>query len=143
MFRIDNNMNIRISQGDDVEFPLLLNQGTISHPIRMKLLDGNKAYFYIFELNDTRLDHPIVEKVYTVGGGVKLYINGTDQYTDEQTILNDHGDLLLTLKNIDTINIQPTRYKYQVKILKDNKYYTVTNKNDIFIINDDYQREWQ
>ena len=48
MFTVNTNNVIKMNKGDDAQFPLFLNNGTRSNPIRYEFdpSDGCKIYFY-------------------------------------------------------------------------------------------------
>ena len=40
MFKIDSNQTIKMSKGDDVKFPVFLNQGTKLTPLRYSIYEN-------------------------------------------------------------------------------------------------------
>lgn len=133
MFTIDSNQVIRMSKGDNIEFPVFLNKGTSLKPIRYTISknDGCELYFYIFTQNE--YEKPILEKI----------IKSSDEGA-----INDDEDFVLRLTTEDTAKIAPDKYLYVIKakLLNSQGQYetnTVTNRLPIYIIEDDYsRREW-
>lgn len=136
MFTIDSNQVIRISKGDDAEFPIFLNKGTALKPSRyvIKKDSGCELYFYIFE------QHEYTEPIYS------LTIKASD---DNAT--NNEGDFVMLFSSNDEkwVNLEAGEYLYVIKAKIFNftretfETNTVTNRLPIYIIEDDYsRREW-
>jgi hypothetical protein len=59
MLKIDSNQVIKMSRGDDVKFPLFLNRGTLTAPVRYVFEEnkGCEVYFYIWDYSEVE-EHP-------------------------------------------------------------------------------------
>lgn len=136
MLKIDSNQVIKMSRGDDVKFPLFLNKGSVSEPVRysFKPNQGCEVYFYIFDYSQIqhhpwdRIDNmgydpntssvyePILTKVFKDNGVIDsiLYGQEQDEIIDAPNI-NENGDMMIWLTNNDTRIIPQGSYIYQVK----------------------------
>lgn len=136
MLKIDSNQVIKMSRGDDVRFPLFLNKGTASNPIRyvFEPNHGCEVYFYIWDYNSVqnhpwdRIDmngynpnssteqEPILIKVFGDDGTIrtKLYNVVQEEYVGAPNI-NENGDMQIWLFNADTKDIPQGSYIYQLK----------------------------
>lgn len=151
MLKIDSNMVIKMSRGDDVKFPLFLNRGTAAEPVRY-VFENNKGcevYFYIFDYgsienhpwnyidsdgydpNSSTEYEPILTKVYSDDGTIHTILYGEEQ---EEVIgaknINSNGDMEIWLFNSDTKDIPQGSYVYQIKAkLIDSDYEPEVNEN--------------
>ena len=136
MLKIDSNQCIKMSRGDDVKFPLFLNKGTTTDPIRYKFFEGQgcEVYFYIFDYTDIQ-DHPwdkidsngynpntstntepILVKVFSDDGTIKTKLYGEEQEEiSGVNNINEYGDMVIWLFNNDTKDIPQGDYIYQIK----------------------------
>ena len=158
MFKIDSNQTIKMSKGDDVKFPVFLNQGTELTPLRYSIYEnmGCELYFYIYYKND--FDNPILKKTFKDNG--EIITEKSDGYKNiEENInnINENQDFIVRLKPEDTNDLNEGSYIYQIKALIVDKdvepveneegqftytyiINTVTNRLPIYIIDDDYGR---
>ena len=136
MLRIDSKQTIKMSRGDDVKFPLFLNRGTVSEPIRYTFEPnkGCEVYFYIFDYgsienhpwnyidsfgynpNESSEYEPILTKVFCDDGTIKTILYGEEQ--EEVTgapNINENGDMMIWLFHDDTTTIPQGSYIYQIK----------------------------
>lgn len=137
MLKIDSNQVIKMSRGDDVKFPLFLNRGTLTAPVRYAFEEnkGCEVYFYIWDYSDVEehpWDHidiygydpdtsneyqPILIKTFTDDGHIYTMLNGEEQDTYENMPnINENGDMMIWLMNNDTKNIPQGSYIYQIKV---------------------------
>ena len=136
MLKIDSNQVIKMSRGDDVKFPLFINKGTATAPIRCAFEPnhGCEVYFYIFDYgqvqrhpwdwvdmngynpNTSTEYEPILVKVYTDSGTIKTKLYGKDKadVTDVNNI-NENKDMVIWLFHDDTATIPQGSYIYQIK----------------------------
>lgn len=137
MLKIDNNQCIKMSRGDDVKFPLFVNKGTSSSPIRYVFVPdcGCEVYFYIFDYKNLQ-DHPwnkvdvngynpnlssssepILVKVFKDSGVIETELYGeTISIIENAPNINSNGDMMIWLRNEDTATIPQGSYIYQIKV---------------------------
>ena len=137
MLKIDSNQTIKISRGDDVKFPLFINKGSITEPIRYVFEKdrGCEVYFYIFDYGqiqrhpwdfiddngynpNTSSEYlPILTKVFKDNGEIDTILYGEQQETIiDAPNINENGDMMIWLMNDDTKTIPQGSYIYQVKV---------------------------
>ena len=70
MFKIDSNQTIKLTKGDDVKFPVFLDQGTPLTPLRYPIYEnmGCELYFSIFYKKD--FDNPVLKKTFKDNGEI-------------------------------------------------------------------------
>ena len=156
MFTINTNKVIKMNRGDDVQFPLFLNNGTRSNPIRYEFEkdDGCEVYFYLLPVHGDYEDF-VLKKTFSTSG---IIITETEEgasstkYVD--TVINDNKDVVITLDSEDTVNLCPGQYIYVARariltekinsknLLKNNEYTTlqITNKYNFYLLDDDINR---
>ena len=143
MFEISSNQSIKISRGDNADFPLFLNKGTVIRPIRYSFGDGDgcEVYFYILAQNQT---FTYDDNGQLVGG----YITKITIPSIKENI-NDNGDMIIRIQPQHTSGLQSGKYYYQIKAkVKDSKdetkyvINTVTNKNPFYVVEDEFNRSW-
>ena len=156
MFTINTDKTIKMNRGDDVQFPLFLNNGTRAKPIRYEFEpdDGCEIYFYLLPLHGSYEDY-IIKKTYSTSGVIVTYIPGSEPTTKlVNSIINDYGDVVITLDSEDTVDLCPGQYVYVVRakvltekinstnIVKNSEYteLQVTNKYDFYLLDDDINR---
>ena len=157
MFKIDSNQTIKLSKGDDVKFPVFLDQGTALTPLRYPIYEnmGCELYFSIFYKKD--FDNPVLKKTFKDNGEIVTEKSNGDVYTKKGCTVNENNDFVITLESEDTNNLDEGSYIYQIKVLIIDKdvepeesedgeltytyiINTVTNRLPIYIIEDDYNR---
>ena len=157
MFKIDSNQAIKLSKGDDVKFPVFLDQGTALTPLRYPIYEnmGCELYFSIFYKKD--FDNPVLKKTFKDNGEIVTEKSNGDVYTKKGCTVNENNDFVITLESEDTNNLDEGSYIYQIKALIIDKdvepeesedgeltytyiINTVTNRVPIYIIEDDYKR---
>ena len=158
MFKIDSNQTIKMSKGDDVKFPVFLNQGTSLTPLRYPIYEnmGCELYFSIYYRND--FDNPILKKTFKDNG--EIVTEKSNGYKSVKTgfdNINDNNDFIIRFEPEDTNDLNEDSYVYQIKALIIDKdvepveneegqftytyiINTVTNRLPIYIIDDDYGR---
>ena len=158
MFKIDSNQTIKMSKGDDVKFPVFLNQGTSLTPLRYPIYEnmGCELYFSIYYRND--FDNPILKKTFKDNG--EIVTEKSNGYKSVKTgfdNINDNNDFIIRFEPEDTNDLDEDSYVYQIKALIVDKdvepveneegqftytyiINTVTNRLPIYIIDDDYGR---
>ena len=158
MFKIDSNQTIKMSKGDDVKFPVFLNQGTSLTPLRYPIYEnmGCELYFSIYYRND--FDNPILKKTFKDNG--EIVTEKSNGYKSVKTgfdNINDNNDFIIRFEPEDTNDLNEDSYVYQIKALIVDKdvepveneegqftytyiINTVTNRLPIYIIDDDYGR---
>ena len=157
MFKIDSNQTIKLSKGDDVKFPVFLDQGTALTPLRYPIYEnmGCELYFSIFYKKD--FDNPVLKKTFKDNGEIVTEKSSGDVYTKKGCTINENNDFVITLESEDTNDLDEGSYIYQIKALIIDKdvepeesedgeltytyiINTVTNRLPIYIIEDDYNR---
>ena len=157
MFKIDSNQTIKLSKGDDVKFPVFLDQGTALTPLRYPIYEnmGCELYFSIFYKKD--FDNPVLKKTFKDNGEIVTEKSNGDVYTKKGCTINENNDFVITLESEDTNDLDEGSYIYQIKALIIDKdvepeesedgeltytyiINTVTNRLPIYIIDDDYNR---
>ena len=158
MFKIDSNQTIKMSKGDDVKFPVFLNQGTLLTPLRYPIYEnmGCELYFSIYYRND--FDNPILKKTFKDNGEIVTEkSNGYKSVKTGVDNINDNNDFIVRFEPDDTNDLNEDSYVYQIKALIIDKdvepveneegqftytyiINTVTNRLPIYIIDDDYGR---
>ena len=146
-----------MNKGDDAQFPLFLNNGTRSNPIRYEFdpSDGCKIYFYILPCYES-YDKYILKKTFCSNGAVITERPGTQPETYTTININDNKDIVIQLYENDTIDIPAGHYKYVIRatvksdkinsnnLIKENSYMTlqVSNVYDFYLLDDDINRAW-
>lgn len=158
MFKIDSNQTIKMSKGDNVKFPVFLNQGTSLTPLRYPIYEnmGCELYFSIFYKKD--FDNPVLKKTFKDNGEIVTEkSNGYKSVKTGVDNINDNNDFVITLEPEDTTDLEEGSYIYQIRALIIDKdvepeedengeliytyiINTVTNRLPIYIIEDDYNR---
>ena len=157
MFKIDSNQTIKLSKGDDVKFPVFLDQGTALTPLRYPIYEnmGCELYFSIFYKKD--FDNPVLKKTFKDNGEIVTEKSSGDVYTKKGCTINENNDFVITRESEDTNDLDEGSYIYQIKALIIDKdvepeesedgeltytyiINTVTNRLPIYIIEDDYNR---
>lgn len=90
------NGNIEIVRGDSFVLSLFINKGTEINPEPYSLGPNDRVYFALLEPGQT-FEEAIVKKV----------ITDKDSYPD--------GVLDIAFESIDTCNLEPGKYYYQIK----------------------------
>ena len=155
MFTINTNYVIKMNRGEDVQFPLFINNGTKLNPIRYTFEnnDGCEVYFYLIPIHGSYEDF-ILKKTYTTDNHIVTESHEAIITKRVNTNINANKDIVITLEEEDTKNLCPGHYKYLVraKVLTDkinsknlvnNNEYSVlqvTNKYDFYLIDDDINR---
>lgn len=157
MFTINTDRCIKMNIGDDVQFPLFLNNGTRSNPVRYEFEkdDGCEVYFYILSVNGC-YDNFILKKTFNTNGTITTEKGNSDEIEEYQvdSIINDNKDIVITLDSSDTIDLCPNEYIYVVRakiltekinsknIVKNNEYTTIqiTNRYYFYLLDDNINR---
>ena len=157
MFTVNTNWDIKMNKGDDVQFPLFINNGTRVNPIRYEFenYDGCEVYFYLIPIHGSFEDY-YIKKIFNTDGTITTYYKGQEEPTVKyvDTIINKNKDVVITLDSEDTINLCPQQYIYVVRakvltdkinspnIVKNDTYTTlqVTNRYDFYLLDDDINR---
>ena len=137
MFKIDSNQTIKLSKGDDVKFPVFLDQGTPLTPLRYPIYEnmGCELYFSIFYKKD--FDNPVLKKTFKDNGEIVTEKSNGDVYTKKGCTINENiyqiRELIIDkdVKQEESKDGELT-YTYIIN--------TVTNRLPIYIIEDDYNR---
>lgn len=142
MLKIDTNGVIKYSRGDDVKFPLFLNQGTKTSPIRYSF-SGPQLKIITFN-NELKVtyDLTIWENIIQDIGNYTFTYNGTNwELNNEVVSLEDYGLYLNGNPNIDdTIDVIYIKddgcevYFYLFQPDDDKPFFkkTFTPKNDLW-----------
>lgn len=107
-------------RGDSVEFPVFINSGTLMSPQQFLLAENPKTevYFGVMQPHEM-FETAILRK----------------QYTKDNWVLNEDGNLIIKLNPNDTICLEPGRYYYQIKVLyEDGKVESLFPKRQFIII---------
>jgi hypothetical protein len=109
-----------MTRGDSFEIPLFLNQGTATSPLRYILSDKDEVYFGVMECNQP-FENALIRK----------------KFTHED--LNKNGDVVVSFRHEDTVNVIPDMYYYEIKLRSFNaikntyEVHTVVQKTKFFI----------
>lgn len=100
MVHISNNGFVRLTRGDSMAFPLFINRGTVTSPVRYEIANHPEAhvYFGVMEPNQP-FEEALIRKTYN-----------SDSYITQE------GDLVIILEPKDTLNVLPGKYFYSVKV---------------------------
>ena len=99
MLIIGNDGSIRVTRGDSFSATLFINQGTEFVPMRYVVGDNDTVYFGVMEPNQ-KFEDAVIRKKWTYDTG----------------LINQFGDLMITLTSDDTILLHPGKYYYQIKM---------------------------
>lgn len=108
MRQILNDRKILLNRGDNLTRVIFLNQGSKLSPIQYVLRPGDKLYVGISEPNQC-FEEAIIKKVYTSDN------------------LNSEGNVVLKLSSLDTLNLLPGLYYYEIKLL------TIINDDEEYV----------
>ena len=102
MFKIDSNQTIKMSKGDDVKFPVFLNQGTSLTPLRYPIYEnmGCELYFSIYYRND--FDNPILKKTFKDNG--EIVTEKSNGYKSVKTGVDNINDKILDVKELTSLS---------------------------------------
>lgn len=117
MFTVNSNMAIKMNRGDQVQFPLFINNGTRTNPIRYEFNedDGCEVYFYLLPVNLSYEDC-ILKKTFKSSGEIVTWKKGnTEPVVTQSTNINQYKDMVITLDAEDTIDLEPMQYTYVVR----------------------------
>lgn len=158
MFTVNTNRVIKMNRGDEVQFPLFLNNGTRLNPIRYEfdVEDGCEIYFYILPVNGSFDDYLLKKTFYSSGGCVSEFPYQASITDNSRVNINDKKDMVIYLCKEDTQFLIPGEYMYVVRakiatdkinsanLIKSEPYMTfqVTNKYSFYLIDDDINRAW-
>lgn len=163
MFTINTNWAIKMNRGDEVQFPLFVNNGDRRNWVRYEFNreynpeeECEEIYFYIIPLH-LDYDNFVLKKTFSCNGTI------TTEKPNEDTIistnnntLNENHDFVITLDENDTKSLCDNEYVYLVraKVLTEkinskniittgkNKFTTIqiTNKYPFYLIDDEIIR---
>ena len=166
MFTADRTWSIKMSRGDDAQFPLYLNKGTNTEPRRYTFTPDDteeQISFYIIPINSP-FESYILKKTYTSTGDIITSVLQEDGSYEETTThdninINELGDMVIKLFSEDTVNLKPGQYNYLIRgIIKtqnidDSNFIidpytqymdiTLTNKLDFYLLDDGFNRSWE
>lgn len=117
MFTVNSNMAIKMNRGDDVQFPLFVNNGTRSNPIRYEFEtdDGCEIYFYLLPVN-LSYENFVLKKTFKTSGEIITQKSPTGvMVTTYFETINQNKDMVITLDSSDTIDLEPQQYNYVVR----------------------------
>ena len=117
MFTVNTNMAIKMNRGDDVQFPLFVNNGTRTNPIRYKFEenDGCEVYFYLLPVNMS-YENFVLKKTFRTSGEILTQKSIKEEPTIVQSqTINQYNDIVITLDMSDTIDLEPKQYLYVVR----------------------------
>lgn len=156
MFTINTDRCIKMNIGDDVQFPVFLNNGTRLNPIRYEFEenDGCEVYFYILPVHGCFENFYLKKTFKTDGTIITEKPDFETIITENNIVINDNKDVVVTLDSNDTINMCPSEYIYVIraKILTEkinsknivkNKEYTdlqITNRYSFYLLDDNVNR---
>lgn len=98
MTTLSNNGILTFSRGDSISFPLFINAGTKTNPMRYTLHENENLFVGIMEPN-MAFEAAIVKQKYT------------------KDDLNEDGDVEFTLSSEVTQKLRPGKYYYEVKLI--------------------------
>ena len=101
MYQISTNNIVSISRGDSFIVPLFINQGSKQCPIRYNLNNHKnfELYFGVMECTQ-KFDDAVIRKKWTYDTG----------------LINQFGDLMISLTPDDTVLLHPGKYFYEIKL---------------------------
>lgn len=149
-----------MNKGDDVQFPLFLNNGDRTHLNRYEFqkeynpeAECEEIYFYIIPLHKSYQD-AILTKTFSCNGNITTQFKGSEAtITYDNDIINSNKDIVISLKSDDTLSLCADEYVYMVRAkvrtskinskniitTGDNEFTTiqVTNKYPFYLLDDD------
>ena len=136
MFTVNSNNVIKMNKGDDVQFPIFVNNGDRTHLLRYEFdIEYNfdapceEVYFYIIPLH---LDYEqfVLKKTFSCNGTITTqFRTGELSVTTGNQILNKNHDIVISLASDDTSNLCADEYNYMIRAkLKSSK---INSKNII------------
>ena len=156
MFTVNTDKTIKMNRGDDVQFPLFLNNGTRSEPKRYEFEpdDGCEIYFYILPLHGDYDDYILKKTISTSGVMITEKPNQIPRTTYLSSVINDNKDVVIIMDDLDTKDLTPGQYIYVVRarikaekinsknIVKNKEYmeFQITNKYNFYLLDDDINR---
>lgn len=101
MYQISTNNIISLNRGDSFIVPLFINLGSKCKLIRYNLNTHKQFELYlgVMEANQ-KFEDAVIRKKWTYDTG----------------LINQFGDLMITLTSDDTILLHPGKYYYQIKM---------------------------
>ena len=163
MFTVNTNRVIKMNRGDDVQFPLFLNNGDRTHLNRYEFqieynpeAECEEIYFYVIPLHHS-YQEAVLQKTISCNGTITTYIYGKEvDSTTDNDVINDNKDIVISLKGEDTVPLCADEYVYMVRAkvrtskinskniitTGDNEFTTlqVTNKYPFHLLDDDTVR---
>jgi len=149
-----------MNRGDDVQFPLFLNNGDRVHLNRYEFYkeynpeaECEEIYFYIIPRH-LSYEKAVLKKTFSCNGTITTEIKGSEPViTTANDVINSNKDIVITLKSEDTLPLCADEYVYMVrakirtsKINSKNIITTgvnefttiqVTNKYPFYLLDDD------
>lgn len=99
MINISNNGFIYMHKGDTFTIPLFINKGTEEDPVRLYIQEHPNAEVFLGVMEPNQpFDQAIIKKRFTHSSAV-----------------NQFGDLIVSFKDRDTLNLLPGLYYYSIK----------------------------
>lgn len=99
MVNISNNGFIYINRGDSFKIPLFINKNDSSDPIRFYIQDHPNAEIFLGVTEPNQpFEKAVIKKRFTSSGPI-----------------NQYGDLVVSFKDTDTLNLLPGLYYYAIK----------------------------
>lgn len=122
MFTVNTNRVIKMNRGDDVQFPLFVNNGDRTHFNRYEfnkvispLDECEEIYFYILPLHCS-YEQFLLKKTFSCNGTIVTEKPNTESVTTiGNDNINDNHDFVITLKESDTLSLCPGEYVYVVR----------------------------
>ena len=152
-----------MNKGDDVQFPLFINNGDRTHFNRYEFnieydpeAECEEIYFYILPLHCS-YEQFLLKKTFSCNGTIITEKPNKDSViTTDNDNINSNHDFVITLKESDTLLLCPGEYVYVVRakvrtskinskniITSGNNEFTtiqVTNKYPFYLLDDDINR---
>lgn len=163
MFTVNTNRVIKMNIGDDVQFPIFVNNGDRTHFNRYEFnieydpeAECEELYFYLLPMHCGYQDF-LLKKTFSCNGEVITEKPGKDTVIIEgNQNINSNKDFVIQLKESDTIDLCPGEYVYMVRAkvrtdkinskniitTGDNEFTTlqITNKYAFYLLDDDENR---
>lgn len=116
MFSVDSHNVITITRGDSASTVIFVNQGTLIEQVRYELQPNDALYVGVMEPHQKFEDAIIKYKL-----------------TNED--LNRDGDVVWSFKPTDTEYLEPGKYFYQIKLVRNSGQYvdTIVSKTPFYI----------
>ena len=104
MVYLSNNGFIKLNRGDSFSLALFINVGTPENPVRYSIQDNpnDTIYFGVMEPNQ-KFENAVIRQTY-----------------NSNSLINENGDVVITMEPKDTLCLIPGKYYYSIKLVNSN-----------------------